>query len=441
MMFGYWTYVTLLPLCAIYVVSFIVLTALCVRILGPGRRSSGSHSLYSTAFVQQWFADAVMTASLVCIKPIYATIFTPHYLRLLGARVGNRAEVSTVKHISAFNLTVGAETFLADSVSVGSARVQRGQITIKPTVIGNGTFIGNSALLPGGTTLGAGILIGALSTTPHQAVQHESTTSVAYPADGTSWVGSPSFELPNRPVSTAFPKSLTFDPPFRLVLARAFMECFKITLPPYFSFLAVSLMFEVYKIGKEKNCMFLAKVVLCSSTFFFCLLGLSVVTVALKWLIIGRYRPSQHPLWSSFVWRSELVNGLCEAFVYPFFVSLWLGTPWATSFFRLMGSECGNDIYLDTSEITEFDLVHIGDRASLSTLATVQTHLFEDRVMKMSHLKIGEGASVGAYSVVLYDSEIEAGGRVLSLSLLMKGEVVPAGTTWQGIPCGFVSSV
>jgi non-ribosomal peptide synthetase-like protein len=269
MMFGYWAYVTLLPLCAIYVVSFIGLTALCVRILGPGRRSSGSHSLHSTAFVQQWFADAVMTASLVCIKPIYGTIFTPHFLRLLGARVGNRAEVSTVKHISAFNLTVGAETFLADSVSVGSARVQRGQITIKPTVIGNGTFIGNSALLPGGTTLGAGILIGALSTTPHQIVQHESSTAVGYPADGTSWIGSPSFELPNRPVNTAFPKSLTFDPPFRLVLERAFIECFKITLPPYFSFLAVSLMFEVYKIGKEKNCMFLAKVVLCSSSFSF----------------------------------------------------------------------------------------------------------------------------------------------------------------------------
>ena len=36
---------------------------------------------------------------------------------------------------------------------------------------------------------------------------------------------------------------------------------------------------------------------------------------------------------------------------------------------------------------------------------TLQTHLFEDRVMKMSYLRIGPQCSVGSFSVVLYDSE------------------------------------
>jgi len=164
-----------------------------------------------------------------------------------------------------------------------------------------------------------------------------------------------------------------------------------------------------------------------------------LLTVALKWTIIGRYVPAQKPLWSSFVWRSELINSLCESYVYPFWEALLLGTPFAASFFRWMGSDFGRGVYLDTTEITEFDLAHVGDRAELASGVTVQTHLFEDRVMKMSHLRIGDGASVGVSAVVLYDSEMGAGARLRSLSLLMKGERLPAHTTWQGIPCSFVS--
>ena len=62
------------------------------------------------------------------------------------------------------------------------------------------------------------------------------------------------------------------------------------------------------------------------------------------------------------------------------------------------------------------------------------------RVMKMSHVKIGNKSNIGAYSAILYDAEVEEGARLLSLSLLMKGEAVPAHKTWQGIPCGLISS-
>jgi len=41
---------------------------------------------------------------------------------------------------------------------------------------------------------------------------------------------------------------------------------------------------------------------------------------------------------------------------------------------------------------------------------------------------------VGAVSVILYDSTMEDGARLDALSLLMKGETLPAGTAWAGIP-------
>ncbi len=73
-------------------------------------------------------------------------------------------------------------------------------------------------------------------------------------------------------------------------------------------------------------------------------------------------------------------------------------------------------------------------RAALNYFCGLQTHLFEDRVMKMSNLRIGKNCSVGHGSIVLYDTQMEPGSQLHSVSLLMKGETLPAGTHWQGIP-------
>jgi len=43
-------------------------------------------------------------------------------------------------------------------------------------------------------------------------------------------------------------------------------------------------------------------------------------------------------------------------------------------------------------------------------------------------------ARIPAGSLVLYDTRMEAGAALGDLSLLMKGETLPAGTSWEGIP-------
>jgi non-ribosomal peptide synthetase-like protein len=110
------------------------------------------------------------------------------------------------------------------------------------------------------------------------------------------------------------------------------------------------------------------------------------------------------------------------------------GTPFLPAFFRLLGCRIGKNVFMETTEITEFDLVHIDDNASLNYGCTIQTHLFEDRVMKMSNLYIGKNATVGPMSVVLYDSSMKNGAVLDGLSLLMKGETLPSATAWFGIP-------
>ncbi len=89
---------------------------------------------------------------------------------------------------------------------------------------------------------------------------------------------------------------------------------------------------------------------------------------------------------------------------------------------------------MNTTDITEYDMVSIGDEAMLNDGCGPQTHLFEDRVMKIGPVTIGAGSTIGARTIILYECEIGERARVDALSLVMKGEKLPADTIWGGSP-------
>ncbi len=171
-----------------------------------------------------------------------------------------------------------------------------------------------------------------------------------------------------------------------------------------------------------------------------CRISAALMVAGVKWALIGRFRPFVRPLWSNFVWRLELQNALYEFFATPLILNALRGTPFLPAHLRLLGVKVGRCAYIDTTGFLEYDLTEIGDRAALNEGCVLQAHLFEDRILKAARLRIGAGCTVGAGSVVLYDSEIEAGSRLDAISLLMKGERLPAGTSWAGIPAAWQDS-
>jgi non-ribosomal peptide synthetase-like protein len=163
-------------------------------------------------------------------------------------------------------------------------------------------------------------------------------------------------------------------------------------------------------------------------------LAAALFVVALKWLVIGKYRPRVAPLWSLFVWRSELVTSTYETLMSPMMLEPLHGTPYINMFLRLLGARIGRRVFTDTTDITEFDLVSVGDDVALNSECGLQTHLFEDRVMKLGAIEVGDRASIGTISIVLYDAVMEPGARLGELSVVMKGERLPADTSWEGSP-------
>jgi len=108
---------------------------------------------------------------------------------------------------------------------------------------------------------------------------------------------------------------------------------------------------------------------------------------------------------------------------------------------RLLGCKIGKGVYLDTTDITEFDCVHIGDHSELNALVCPQTHLFEDRVMKIDDVVIGDKTYIGPRTTVLYSATVGSRARLGPMTLIMKGENIPQGTAWAGCPAAPASNV
>jgi non-ribosomal peptide synthetase-like protein len=164
-----------------------------------------------------------------------------------------------------------------------------------------------------------------------------------------------------------------------------------------------------------------------------------VVVAAMKWLLVGRYRAADAPMWTPFVWLSEAVTNLYESLAVPNLLNFLRGTPLLPAALRLLGARIGRRVFLDTTDLTEFDCVHIGDDSELNARCGPQTHLFEDRVMKIGVVQIGARVSVGPGSTILYNTRIGDDVQLGPLTLVAKGERLPAGTAWEGSPAGSVN--
>ncbi|MBW3496709.1 Pls/PosA family non-ribosomal peptide synthetase [Bacillus sp. FDAARGOS_1420] len=413
------------------VFSFICVLTLCIEIallkrIILGNIKEGQYSLYSGFYIRKWFVDKLLTMSLLFNNSLYATLYAAPFLRMLGAKIGKMVEVSTVTNIAPDLLIAGEESFIADSVSIGTPKVFHNQIYIAKTRIGSRTFIGNSAHIEGGKTIGNSCLIGVMSIPPEEKE----------PSNDTSWLGSPSIFLPKRDINTTFSEEETYHPTRSLYIKRLMIEFFRITLPGSFAIWISS--FLLFTLREETRYLSVGGII-ALFPFFVVLSGLLAtgVVALIKKLLIGRYEQTAKPLWSTFVWRSELVTALYENVTVPYLLNLFLGTPFAPYILGWFGTKMGKRVFLDSTHISEFDLVQVGNQVAINLNSTLQTHLFEDRVMKMSNLVIGDNCSIGNGSVVLYDTIMQQGASLGNLSLMMKGETFPASTQWEGTPAQY----
>jgi len=415
-------FVLAIPASGLFVLVTLLVTA-ALRWLLP-RQVAGIASIHSLAFWRRKFTGMILDQSLHVLHGIYASVYAPAWLRCLGVKVGDNAEISTAEGMIPELLALGDDSFIADGAMLGDEEQRGGWMILKPTQIGSRSFIGNGAYVPGGTVVPDDVLIGVQTRTPETARLKS----------GQTWMGSPALLLPDRERLTGFPESLTFRPSWRRRLARGLIEALRLVLPLAFVIATGYLIVVLVMPLAEENGWGMR--VAGALALAGCLYGLAsfLLVVALKWMLLGRYHPCARAMWTPFAWISEAVTNLYESLAVPNLLDFLRGTPMLPWALRLLGAKIGQGVYLNTTDLTEFDCVRIGDEAELNAWCGPQTHLFEDRVMKIGQVEIGARTTIGTRSTILYDTHLGERVNLGPLTLVAKGERLPAGTRWEGSP-------
>lgn len=410
------------PLGSILFLSLYYLCIIVCKKIIMDKIKPGQYPLKSFYYLRHWIIVKMLDGDEISIMA--DTLYLPAFLRLLGAKLGKGVEMGEAPHIIPDLVTIEEGGFTASSVALAWPSVCNGVITFAPVRIGRRGFVGNVSLLTGGKEIGEGALLGCLSVTPsgNQATETNS-----------AWLGSPAVYLPKRELFVGFSDKDTFYPSKKLYFTRLAIEFVRIILPTAFSLIVLFNMLYVLDYMLAHYSWGATALVLPVSELFFtvCLVG---VLVGLKWVLLGKLKPLTKPIWDPFIWKNDVIEYSYNYYINPHFTNKVLGTPFALWVHRCLGTKAGKRVFTDSAEFSEFDLITIGDDVCINAETILQTHLYEDRIFKVSNVTIGSGCNIGTGSIVLYNTLMEENADLGSLSLLMKGERLPENTQWAGIP-------
>ena len=405
------------------IVFTIAITVAMRWLILPTRLLPGRYSVHSFTYFRKWALALLTDVKLETLSSLFATTFMRLWYSLMGARIGKGAEISANLSGRYDLVEIGAGNFIADEVLLGDEDIRRGWMLLEKVTTGERVFVGNDAVVPPGTHFESDSLLGIKSLPPPSRQVKT----------GETWFGSPSISFPTRQRVSGVAANWTYEPPLSRKLVRIVFEAFHTSFPTmlfitlgYYTVETLDPLMEQRQWG----------------WVFWLFLGASIViplvmtssTIIVKWLFMGAYKPVIKPMWSFWAMRTEACAVLYWGLAGRVLLDSLRGTPFLPWILRLYGAKIGKGVCMFTTDITEFDCVTIGDFCTINSLSALQTHLYEDRLMKVGRVHLGTGVNVGAGATVLYDTKIGDFADVGSLCVVMKGETLPAHTAWVGAP-------
>ena len=391
------------------------LAMMAIGLRGIGRVRPSVIDRWSLAYVRVWFkAAAVESAGLW----LTGTLFWPLWLRLAGMRVGRGCEISTIADVVPETITIGEESFFADGIYLGGPIVHRGTVTVGDTSLGRGTFLGNHVVIPAGASLPDGLFVGVCTVADATQARVD-----------TSWFGKPPLELPRRDVVKVDPR-LTHHPGAVRYFNRLIWESLRFALPilP----LAVASLW-MWGVTFADVAWPVALFVVAPAMTMVAIVAECLAVVALKWLLLGRARAGQHPLWSCWCSRWDFLYVAWQFCALRPLAALE-GTLFLAVYLRMMGVRIGRRVVLGPgmAQFADPDMIVIEDDATVN--ANYQAHSFEDRVLKLAPVVVRRGATVGESAVVFYGADVGEKAWVAPNSVVMKNERLDADRSYGGCP-------
>ncbi|MFE0020923.1 Pls/PosA family non-ribosomal peptide synthetase [Amycolatopsis sp. NPDC059021] len=159
---------------------------------------------------------------------------------------------------------------------------------------------------------------------------------------------------------------------------------------------------------------------------------LCMLPVALKWVLVGRWRPREIPLWSLAYFRFWIVKTLVQRNVLVLFFA---GSPLYSIYLRALGARVGRGVTIFSQHVPVCtDLLVVGDGTVIRRGAFLTGYRARSGVIQTGAVTIGKNAFVGEMSALDLGTSLGDGSQLGHTSSLHTGQSVPAGECWHGSP-------
>jgi len=138
-----------------------------------------------------------------------------------------------------------------------------------------------------------------------------------------------------------------------------------------------------------------------------------LAAIALKWILVGRYRSGAAPLWGHRYlrwWLARQVQVTAGLGVFA------MSYPLTALYYRLMGASVGRSTRIaSTADLGEFDLLAIGDEACIDESAIVRPFVLDGPAMDLKPIWLGANVSIGTRATIVPGSVLPADTEIAPL--------------------------
>jgi non-ribosomal peptide synthetase-like protein len=232
------------------------------------------------------------------------------------------------------------------------------------------------------------------------------------------------------PAATAVGEQ-TVAPPLTRARTRQYVTCGALQFLAFLGYAYVSSLVVVWSLRWVVGASgfadtYVRSVVLGSTTFvYFC-----AAPIVLKWIVIGRWKSCEIPIWSLGYLRFWMVKTAIRA--NP--LALFVGSPVYAMYLRALGAKIGRGAVILTTMPVCTDLLSIGAGAVIRKDSFLPCYRGHAGLIQTGAVRIGANAFVGEKTVLDIDTSIGDGAQLGHTSALVRGQSVPDGEHWHGSP-------
>ncbi|MGY5048950.1 Pls/PosA family non-ribosomal peptide synthetase [Streptomyces sp. 900105755] len=159
--------------------------------------------------------------------------------------------------------------------------------------------------------------------------------------------------------------------------------------------------------------------------------ALCAFPIVAKWLLVGRWRPREFPVWGLTYLRFWLVKALLHANPMVFLT----GTPLYVLYLRALGARIGKGVTILSHSVPVCtDLLTVGAGTVIRKDSFFLGYRAHAGHIQTGRITLGTNAFVGEKTVLDIDTSVGDGAQLGHSSALHRGQAVPDGERWHGSP-------